>query len=176
MKTKYIIEKVHSTLAFRARLLGISGIGGTFNEFSGSFIRNNEDWSATEVRVEIDVASIDTGVEQRDEHLQAEYWFHTEAHPKIVFTSTSFKARKKNQFVLQGELHLKGNKWDVTFILNKGGNAKDKDGVEKIGFTAKTKIDREAFGIAKGAELPNGAVFLGKKVSVRFDLQLAEAK
>ena len=173
MNKTYIIEKVHSTFGFRIRLLGISGIGGNFNEFSGSFIQKNDDWEGTEIDAEIDVASIDTGVKDRDEHLQAEYWFHSDAHPKITFTSTKFTRRKKNQFVVEGEMNIKGNIQNITFILNMGGKAKDKDGVEKIGFTGKAKIRREEFGIAKGASLPNGKVFLGKKVSIRVDVQLA---
>lgn len=172
MKTNWKIDTVHSSLGFRIKMLGISAIRGSFNEYDGTFLVTDDNWETSQIKVEAPVYSIYTGNKLRDEHLQEEYWLDAEKYPNFVFESVKIKKKKENEFRVKGNLTLKGQTHPITLRLNLGGIAKDKDGVEKVGLSGSGSINREAYGIAPGLALPDNGAFLGKNIRIRFDIQL----
>ena len=172
MTTTWQLDNIHSYIGFKIKMLGIAAIHGQFKEYAGTFKVSNDNWENTEVNVEASIASIDTGIKLRDEHLQDEYWFDAAKFPKWSFQSESFIKIDDEKYELKGNLTLKGITKAVVFKLKLGGFATDKDGFEKVGFSGEAKIIREDFGIAPNAQLPNGNLFLAKKIKIEIDFQL----
>ena len=88
---KWVLDPAHSQVQFSVKHLGISTVRGTFDAFSGSI--DEENGEAKAVTVEIDVASLNTGNEQRDGHLRSPDFFDVDNHPKATFSLTTFGAR-----------------------------------------------------------------------------------
>ena len=168
---KYTIDEVHSNVSFRVKLLGLTAVGGQFNKLEGRFSKSGDNWEGTDVDFSIPLSGIDTGVAQRDEHLQSPDWFNSQEHPHITFKSKAFKKNKKGYDVV-GDLTIKGVTKEETFSMRLKGQAKDQNGQEKIGFSGKIKIDAKSYGLSVGEKLENGAILLGKKIPVRVDVQL----
>ncbi len=174
MITNWKIDTVHSFLGFRIKMLGISAIRGSFNEYQGNFAVSEDNWETAQIKLEAPVSGIHTGNTLRDEHLQGDYWLDAEKHPNFIFESVKIKKKKDGLFNIKGNLTLKGQTHPIVLKMILGGMATDKNGIEKVGFSGFGSINREAYGIAPGLALPNGETFLGKNIKIRFDIQLTK--
>jgi len=94
-----------------------------------------------------------------------------ENHPEITFRSTSVVSHSGSDFVLAGELTIRGVTREVELAVEFDGLARSPWGQEVIAFTATTEIDREEFGITWNAALETGGVLVGKDVTIELDLQ-----
>lgn len=146
-------DKAHSGLGFSITHLGISDVTGNFNDFDVIINSTKEDFSDAIVEAEINVASINTGVEARDKHLQTEDFFNAAKYPKIIFKSTGIKKAGKNSYKLNGNLTLKGITKPVVFDLMHRGNMENPNSKKTTaGFKLSGVIKRSDYGIA--AEMP----------------------
>ena len=102
----------------------------------------------------IDATSLDSGNDTRDGHLNGEFWLNTAAHPTITFRSTGVARNDDGTLAVTGELSLKGETLPVTLdvTINKTGT-EPASRSEAIGVTARTELDRTAFGIATAPNL-----------------------
>ena len=122
------------------------------------------------VEASVDVSSVDTKDEGRDNHLRSADFFDVENHPTMEFRSTG--ARVENgDFLVDGDLTIRGITKPVTFDFEFGGFGTDPWGNYKAGATAKTVINREDFGLTWNAALETGGVLVGKDVTIELDLQ-----
>ena len=83
---EFTLDRAHSSIEFKVSHLAISKVRGEFKDFEATFTYEPgrpEAWSA---EATIDAASIDTGNEQRDEHLRSADFFAADDHPEIVAT------------------------------------------------------------------------------------------
>ncbi|MBC7934150.1 MAG: YceI family protein [Rhizobacter sp.] len=173
MKTDWKIDGIHSYIGFRITMLGIAGVRGHFNEYAGTLTKPNEDsWEGTTVDVDLQISSIDTGNKLRDEHLAEEYFFDTAKYPTASFKGLSFVKEEKETYLLSGNLTIKGITKPIELEVEFTGFAKDREGNDKAGFSATGKINREDFGIAHHIKLPDGSIFLSKKLKLQIDAQL----
>ncbi|WP_461964389.1 YceI family protein [Curtobacterium sp. 24E2] len=118
----------------------------------------------------MDVASINTGQEQRDQHLKTSDFFLTEEHPQLTFRSTSIEA-KGDDLHIAGDLTLRGVTKPVVLKAELGGFTTDGYGQVKFGAEASTKIDRTEFGVNWNAALEAGGFTLGNDVTINLDVQ-----
>ena len=130
------------------------------------------DFSDAKISFTADAASINTGVEQRDNHLRSDDFFNAEKFPKLAFESTSFKKVKGNTYALAGKLTIRDVTKNVVFSVVFGGTAKDQQGNTKAGFLATTKINRLDYNVKYD---PTGAG-IAKDVNITLNLQFAQAK
>src|SRR5690242_12184482 len=100
---EYAIDPAHSSVEFVGRHLMITKVRGRFPDVSGA-ITIDEVPERSHVEVEIQVASIDTGNDQRDEHLRSPDFFHVEQHPTISFRSTKVEPGKSGTWAVTGDL------------------------------------------------------------------------
>jgi polyisoprenoid-binding protein YceI len=121
----------------------------------------------------IDVASIDTNSDKRDEHLRGADFFDVERYPKITFESTGVKdvdaAAKTGK--LEGKLTIHGVTKDVVLDVAFTGAGQDPWGNKKAGFTAETKINRKDFGLNWNQTLETGGVLVGDEIAIRIDVE-----
>jgi polyisoprenoid-binding protein YceI len=127
---------------------------------------------ASTVTASIDASSISTGQEQRDEHIRSADFFHVEEHPAFTFTSTGLKP-DGDDYLLDGELTIRGNTKPVTFSLELGGFGPDAFGGTRVGFSAKTEISRNDFGVSFNGPIPGvpGGVIVSDKVTIHLEIE-----
>ena len=163
------IDPSHSTVGFSVRHMMVSKVRGYFREFSGAVV-TAEDPAQSSVTAEITLASIDTRQEQRDAHIRSADFFDVENHPTMTFRSTAVRTDGADWFV-DGELTIKGNTRPVTLALELNGFGPDAYGGTRAGFSARTEINRNDFGVDIKMPMDGGGVVVGDKVSVELEIE-----
>jgi polyisoprenoid-binding protein YceI len=165
----WVLDPSHSEVTFSVRHMMISKVRGTFGVKSATLVAPENPLEA-EVTASVDVASIDTKDENRDQHLRSADFFDAETYPTMDFRSTGARIEGDDLFI-DGDLTIRGITKTVTFELDFGGFGTDPYGNYKAGASAKTVINREDFGLTWNAALETGGVLVGKDVTITLDLQ-----
>ncbi len=164
----WAIDPTHSEVGFSIRHLMVSKVRGRFAGFAGSLVTADNPL-ASSVEATIDLASIDTGNDDRDAHVRGADFFDVEAHPTMTYRSTGVRG---DGFVVDGELTLRGVTKTVPLALEVHGFlAESPFGDTRVGFTATAEIDRNEFGIEFNSPLDGGGVLLGQKVQVTLEIE-----
>lgn len=175
-KTTWVIDPTHSEIAFKVKHLMISNVKGSFSEFSGQVVTEGDDFSTAEISFQINPASISTGVADRDGHLKSPDFFDVENFNEITFTSGKLAKTGDDEFVLSGDLAIKGVANAVKLDVEFGGLMTDPWGNVKAGFTLNGKINRKDFGLTWNAALEAGGVLVGEEIRISCDVELAKQK
>ncbi|WP_281884645.1 YceI family protein [Agromyces rhizosphaerae] len=165
------LDPMHAELSFSVRHLAISKVRGAFETFDVTVV-TSEDPAETTVEATIDIASVTTNQKDRDAHLRTGDFFKTDEFPTATFRSTRV-AIDGDEFVIDGDLTLRGVTKPITLTGEFGGVATDAYGQTKAGATATTKINRHDFGVSWNAALETGGVMLGDEVTLTAELQVA---
>ncbi len=171
--TNWSLDPTHSELQFKVKHLMITNVTGSLNVISAILTSESEDFEDAKVTFEAETGSIDTGNKDRDNHLISGDFFDAENHPKISFTSTSFK-KDGGDYVLDGDLTVKGTTKPVKLNVEFGGIATDPWGNTKAGFTLSGKINRTDFGLSWNAALETGGVMVSEEVKLAGELQFVK--
>lgn len=166
----YDLDAAHSRLGFVARHAMVTKVRGSFAEFAGSLDLNASNWSASTARVTIQVASVNTGNEQRDGHLRTNDFFDAPNHPQITFVSTQVEQTAEDTFAVTGDLTIKGTTRQTTIDFSYAGSAVDPYGNTRVGFEGTATINRSDFGITFNATLDTGGVLVSDKITLEFDI------
>ena len=169
----WTIDPTHTEVGFSVRHLAISKVKGKFERFAGTFVTAENPLDST-VEATVEVASINTNQADRDGHLRTGDFFAADEFPEFTFKSTGVR-QVGSDFAVDGELTLRGVIKPVTFDFEFGGFGADAYGNYKAGFTAKTVVKREDFGIQWNAPLETGGLLLGSDVTITLDVQAALA-
>jgi polyisoprenoid-binding protein YceI len=172
-KIKWVVDPTHSEVHFKVKHLVISTVTGTFKVFDGELLTDNDDFENAEIDFSLDVTSIDTNQEQRDEHLKGADFFNSAEYPRISFKSTSFK-KDGDDYQLRGDLTIKDITKPVTLNVEFGGSATDFYGNEKAGFEITGKINRKDFGLTWDGVTEAGAIVVGEDIKLSINLQFAK--
>lgn len=164
------IDLSHSSITFSVRHMVFAKVRGRFGAWSGE-IDLAEDLTASKVAVEIDAASIDTGVADRDNHLRSADFFEVERFPKLSFRSTRVERAQGDRYRVHGELTIRDVTREVVLEAEYGGQAKDPWGNQRVGFTAKTAVERGDFGLKWNQVLEAGGVLVGERIDIELELQ-----
>lgn len=141
----WTLDTTHTEIGFSVRHL-MSKVRGTFKTFEGTLV-TAEDVTASTVSVEVDLSSIDTGTPDRDAHLRSSDFFDIETHPSMTFTSTGVTQRGATDFVVAGDLTIKGVTQPLELQVEFLGEGGDPWGGTRVGVEATGEISRKAFGI-----------------------------
>jgi len=171
-QTKWTVDPMHSFVNFSVKHMGISFVDGSFRKFDGSIVAAKADLTDAQINFTVDVNSINTGVDMRDNHLKTDDFFNAEKYPAMTFESTSFKKGRGNAYVLSGKLTIRDVTKDVKFAVIYGGTAKDQQGNTKAGFMATTSVNRLDYNIKYD---PTGAG-VAKDIKVTLNLEFTQAK
>jgi polyisoprenoid-binding protein YceI len=166
----YALDASHTEVGFAARHLMVSKVRGRFSDVAGT-IEIAENPLESSVSVTIQTASIDTRDEQRDGHLRSDDFFGVESYPTMTYVSRSVRQAGKGRYVVEGDLTIKGLSQPVPLDLTFEGGATDPWGGVRIGFAARTEIDREAFGLTWNQALETGGVLVGKKIAIEIEAE-----
>lgn len=151
-QSNYKVDPAHASVNFKVMHNGISFVQGRFDKFDGAIIAQNNRFESARVFFNVDVGSINTGIEKRDEHLRSADFFEVKRYPSMSFESTSIEKVEENKYKLHGRMQIKDVTKKVTFDVVYGGMMERKDGSEVVGFTAKSKINRLDYNIVFDSE------------------------
>ncbi|MDX2377422.1 YceI family protein [Microbacterium sp. LRZ72] len=165
----WVLDPSHSEVTFSVRHMMISKVRGTFGVKSATMTAPENPLETT-VTASVDVASVNTGDEGRDNHLRSADFFDAETYPTIDFRSSGVRV-ENDRMLVDGELTIRDVTKPVTFEVDFGGFGTDPWGNYKAGATATAVIDREQFGLTWNAALETGGVLVGKDVTMVLDLQ-----
>ncbi|HEX6932813.1 MAG TPA: YceI family protein [Streptosporangiaceae bacterium] len=165
----WAIDPVHSEVGFSVRHMMVSKVRGRFTKFGGELV-TTEDLLSSSVTAEIDLSSIDTGAEQRDAHLRSPDFFDTENHPLMTYRSTGIR-QDGDDYIVDGELALKGVTRSVPLKLEVNGFGPDAYGGTRAGFTARAEINRQDFGVNWNAAMETGGVVVSDKVTIHLEIE-----
>jgi polyisoprenoid-binding protein YceI len=165
----WTIDATHSDVSFSVRHMMVSKVRGRFGTFSGTIVTAANPLESS-VTAEIDLSSIDTNNAQRDEHIRSADFFHVEQFPTMTYRSTSVTADGDN-FVLNGELTLKGVTKNVALKLELNGFTADPYGGQRAGFSATTEISRSEFGVDIHMPMDGGGVVVSDKVQIALEIE-----
>jgi polyisoprenoid-binding protein YceI len=167
------IDPIHSEVGFSVRHMMVSKVRGRFTTFSGQIV-TGADPAQSSVTAEIDLASIETGQAQRDDHIRSADFFEVEKYPTMTYKSTGVRV-EDGEYVLDGELTLKGVTRSVPLHLELNGFGPDPYGGTRAGFTATGEINRNDFNVSFNAPLQNGGVVVSDKIQLQLEIEAVKA-
>ncbi|MGQ0826793.1 MAG: YceI family protein [Bacteroidota bacterium] len=171
-KTKWVIDPVHSEIAFKVKHLMISNVHGSFKKFDASVYTNGNDFKDADIDFWIDPASIDTNNEDRDKHLRSAEFFDVKNYDKITFSGTLEDTEKDADYELWGDLTVRGKTHRIKLDVEFGGFIKDPSGNEKAGFTISGNINRKDLGLTWNAIVAGGGVMVSEEVKIICEVEL----
>ena len=172
---KWNINVNHSSAEFNVRHMMVSWVHGMFSKVTGTLNFDPLDVESSAVEVEIDAASIYTGVEQRDNHLKSPDFLEVEKYPAINFKSTRVEPGGLDQAWVFGDLTIRGVTRPVLLDVRWAGPARfDDEGkiYTSFGFRAETRINREDFGMVFNMEMEHGGFMVGKHVYLTLNAEV----
>jgi polyisoprenoid-binding protein YceI len=170
--TTWQLDPAHSNAQFSVRHLGISNVQGEFTKVTGTVELDDQDISKSTVTATIDVASLDTRVQRRDDDLKSDHFFDVAKFPAITFQSTRIVSTGEGTAKMTGNFTLHGVTKEVTFDVSGPTKPIQAMGTRR-GASAATKINRQDFGMVfMSNTLPGGDQMIGDTVSITLDIEM----
>ena len=166
----WALDPTHTSVAFEARHLMVAKVRGHFGGAEGVLVIADDPTQST-AEVTIATATIDTGVEQRDQHLKSPDFLEADKYPEITFRSSRFEHEGGGDWTLHGDLTIHGVSRPVALKTEYNGVAGDPWGGTRAFFSAETKIDREDWGLSWNVALETGGWLVGKEIKLAIEVE-----
>ncbi len=166
----WTIDQAHSVAEFAVKHMMVSTVKGRFKNLTGTLHVDEANPAGSRIEAAIEVASVDTGAEQRDEHLRSDDFFNAAQYPEITFRSTSISG-KGDDWKMDGELTIRDVTRPVVLDVEFEGRGPDAYGGERAGFTATTKINRKDFGVNWNGLIEAGGVVVSDTVKITLNIE-----
>ncbi len=167
------VDSSHSSVEFTARHLMVSKVRGRFTSVSGT-IDIAEDPLQSSLQASVDLASVETHDEKRDEHLRSSDFFDVENHPQMTLVSTGIRP-DGDDYVLSADVTVRGVTRPVEFRLQFNGVSPDPWGGTRAGFTATTEVNRKDWGLEWNVPLDGGGLLVSDKVQITLEVEAVKA-
>ncbi len=165
------VDAAHSSVGLVVKHMVISKVRGKFGRWTAKLALDTANLPASSVEVEIEAASIDTGVTDRDAHLRSADFLDVAKHPKITYRSKAVHVVSPEKLRVAGDLTIRGTTREVTLDVDYGGTARDPWGNVRAGFTAHASLSRKDYGLTWNQALEAGGVLVGDRVDVEIELE-----
>jgi polyisoprenoid-binding protein YceI len=165
------VDGAHSSVNLTVRHMVISKVRGHFAKWNAKLALDTADLTRSSVDVEIDAASIETGVADRDNHLRSPDFLDVQKYPALRYKSRRVEALSKERLRVVGDLTIRNVTREVVLDVEYGGQGKDPWGNQRIGFTATASLNRKDFGLTWNQALETGGVLVADRVDIEIELQ-----
>jgi polyisoprenoid-binding protein YceI len=165
----WVIDPGHADVAFVGRHFMVTKVRGRFTGVSGA-VRIAEDMNASSVEVTIDMASVESGNQVRDDHIRSAELFDVAQHPTATFRSVHVDWTGDHG-VVDGDLTIHGVTRRVPLHVVFEGQVRDPWGGERAVFSARTTVNREDFDITWNMALEAGGLLVSREIAIEIDLE-----
>ncbi|GBQ01553.1 polyisoprenoid-binding protein [Streptomyces spongiicola] len=166
----YTVDPAHSSIGFTVRHAMVTNVRGTFGDHEGTLHLDGTDPSRSSAAIDVRIASIDTGIADRDGHLRSGDFFDAETFPVMSFRSNRAEQLDGENYRISGDLTIKDVTRPLSIDLEFHGTATDVYGNERVGFEGSAEILRSDWGLTWNAALETGGVMVSDKVKLTFDI------
>jgi len=166
----WVLDPSHTRLGFSAKHAMITTVRGQFEQLEGSLSLDGNHPQNSTATMRAEAASVTTGNSDRGNHLRSPDFLDVENHPDLTFTSTGVRYEGGSDFVMTGDLTIKGESRPVELSVELEGVSQDPFGNERIGFSGSTVISRKDFGLTWNVALEAGGVLVSDKVKISLDV------
>lgn len=170
------LDKAHSNVGFKVRHFMISWIRGQFNETEAIISVDKDDLSTLKMTVNINPASVDTGVQRRDDHLRNADFFEVETYPTMTFVSTSAEVQADGTVKLTGDLTMHGVTNEVTLDVDGLNSIVDPGSGPRTGATATGVLKRSDYGMMFTEIIEAGGITIGDEIYIEIEAELRPTK
>ena len=170
----WTVDKAHTSVKFTVSHLVISDVEGRFKAFDGTMESSKADFSDAKINFTVDVASVNTDNENRDNHLKSPDFFDAAKFPQMRFVSTSFVPLGDNKYTLVGNLTIRDVTKPVSFDVKFGGTAVAMGGTH-AGFKATTKINRFDYNLKWNNTTDAGGMVVGSDVEITLNVDFKKS-
>ncbi len=168
---RWSIDSDHAVARFSVRHFMVANVEGLFTKMTGVIQFDPPDLTQLSVEAEIDVRSLTTGHQERDEHLLSPDYFDAEKYPKILFRSTKVEVVGGNKGKIDGDLAIRGIRKPITLDFDFFGPVKSPfSGITCVGFSATGQVKREDYGMITNIPMEGGVV-VGKEVLIHMEVE-----
>jgi polyisoprenoid-binding protein YceI len=167
------IDKAHSQVGFTVKHMVVAKVSGHFSDFTGTVTFDENDISKTKISGLVQVASVSTDDEKRDNHLKSPDFFDAEQFPEIKFESKKI-VKSDDGHVMVGELTIRDVTKEVEIPFEISGPIKDPWGATRLGLEGHTTINRQDFGVKWGKVMDNGGLIVSDDVVLNIIAELVK--
>jgi polyisoprenoid-binding protein YceI len=167
----YLIDPVHSNVGFGVRHMGLAIVLGEFTDYTATISYDPNDITKSSVQFTAKVASLDTDVKQRDDHLRSADFLEVEKYPDMTFRSTRIERTGAKTFVAYGDLKIKNVTKQIALPVEFYGVIKDSQGHTRLGGSATLNINRLDYGIRWSQVLENGSLVVDNNVQIELQFE-----
>ena len=171
-KQQWIMDPAHSEVTFTVRHMMITNVSGTFENSNGSMLADSPDFTDAELHFEAEVASVNTRNSQRDEHLRTNDFFDAAQYPTLRFDSTKLEKVGDKDYLLHGDITIRGVKKSITLQVVYKGVVVDLWGLTRAGFEILGSVQRADFGLHWNANSEDGTIVLSDEVKLMINVQM----
>ena len=173
LAAEFKVDKAHTNVGFRVAHIVVAKTTGSFNDFDASFTYDPEDMGSFSLTATIQAVSIDTNVEQRDNHLRSSDFLDVANHPTITFTSTSLMMGADG-IVVVGDLTIRGVTKQIELPITIVGPVQGPGGATVVGIEGRAIINRHDFGVSWNNTLDNGGLIVSEEVRLEIDAEFIQ--
>lgn len=182
--TKWTVDKAHTSIYFDIKHFWTT-VQGKFDDYNIELYFDPDNLEGSSINVSIQVASINTGFEPRDNHLKTADWFDAEKFPAISFKSSKIMSKGDGAFVAKGKLKIKDVEMDIELPFKLLGvipiteDVKDMlGGIDELAsLEASYSLNRREFNVGEGTSTPGKAAllyrqFVGNEVNINIAIEV----
>ncbi|MCC7107815.1 MAG: polyisoprenoid-binding protein [Deltaproteobacteria bacterium] len=176
--SEWAFDPEHTEIGFTVRHMMVSNVNGAFDKYGGKLVVDDKDFTKSSVTVDVDMASVNSKSQKRDDHLRKSDFFDVAKFPKMTFRSTKIEnGDKPGAFRVTGDLTLRGVTKPVVLetTVSDEWKAPWADQMHR-GITATGKINRHDFGVSWQSKMDKGGVVAGDEVTITISAEVIKVK
>jgi polyisoprenoid-binding protein YceI len=166
----YNADLSHSEIGFKVKHMVISTTSGQFDKFEGKIVWDEENVKNSNMEVTLQVASVNTNDEKRDNHLKADDFFDAAKYPTIHFKSEKVE-KNGNDFIVTGKLTIKDVTKEIKIPFTASKEIKDPWGMARMGLEGEFTINRKDYNINFGSVMDNGGLVVSEDVKLEIAVE-----
>jgi polyisoprenoid-binding protein YceI len=165
----WAIDPIHSEIGFTVRHLMVSKVRGRFEKFEGEIV-TGDDILDTRATVTVDLNSINTGNEDRDNDLRSSNYFESDKYPTMTYRTTGLRV-DGDGYVADGELAVKDITNPVSLRVEFNGVSPDPWGGTRAGLSATGEVNRKDFGVTFDMPMEGGGLVVGDRIQLNLEIE-----
>lgn len=173
-QTEWAFDKSHSNVSFSVTHMLISEIEGDFRSFEGKIITEDDSFENAEIFLTVDLNSIDTDNENRDNHLKGDDFFNADKYPEMTFTSNKFNKVNDKNYELWGDLTIRDVTKEVKLDVVMNGIITDPWGNTRAGFKLSGELNRFDYGLKWNNLMDAGGLIVGEIITINANIELIQ--